>query len=68
MKFYHGFQSCVDPYQKGSTQCSDVFLVTESDEMKKKIEMAAKLACDMIKRVNFWIFWSLVAEMGYKPT
>ena len=45
--------------------CSDVFLVTESDEMKKKIEMAAKFACGIIKRVKFWIFRSPVTEMGY---
>ena len=29
--------------------CSDVFLVTESDEMKKKFKIAAKFTCDVIK-------------------
>ena len=49
--------------------CSDVFLVTESDEMKKKkIKIAAKFAGDVIKRVNFWIFRSPVTEMGYQPS
>ena len=43
--------------------CSDVFLVTESDEMKKW-----QLICDVLKRVNFWIFRSPVTEMVYKPS
>ena len=33
--------------------CGDVFLVTESDAMERKIKMAAKFACDVINRVNF---------------
>ena len=72
MKFYHGFQSCVDSYQKelcGSNlvqRCLFSYWIWWSE--KKKFKVADKFACDVIKRVNFWIFESPVTEMGYKPS